>query len=146
MLAVLSSVIYSVYLVLSSKFVARIASITILKYTFTAAAAVAVIVSLFVGFDAPVFEDEVHYTPLLVLLFVLLFPTVITYFLIPVGMKYLDSAVVALYGYVTLIVATSVSFLLGMDKFDPIILLSLLLIGISIYWVGSADKKNTQDL
>ena len=54
--------------------------------------------------------------------------------------------VVALYGYVTLIVATSVSFLLGMDKFDPIILLSLLLIGISIYWVGSADKKNTQDL
>lgn len=146
LLAVLSSVIYSVYLVLSSKFVARIASVTILKYTFTAAAVVALVVSLFVGFDAPVFEDEIHYTPLLVLLFVLLFPTVVTYFLIPIGMKYLDSAVVALYGYVTLIVATSVSFLLGLDKFDPIILLSLLLIVISIYWVGGTDKKSSKDL
>jgi drug/metabolite transporter (DMT)-like permease len=51
-------------------------------------------------------------------------------------MKYLDSAVVALYGYVTLIVATSVSYIFGLDKFDPMILLSLLLIGVSIYWVG----------
>ena len=145
-LAVFSSIIYSVYLVLSSRFVSHIASVTILKYTFTSAAIVAVIVSLLVGFDAPMFEDEVHYTPLLILLFVLIFPTVITYFLIPVGMKYLDSAVVALYGYVTLIVATSVSFLLGMDKFDPIILFSLLLIGISIYWVGDTGKNNEHNL
>ena len=144
MLAVLSSIIYSVYLVLSSRFVSHIASVTILKYTFTSAAIVAVVISLLVGFDAPMFEEEMHYTPLLVLLFVLVFPTVITYFLIPVGMKYLDSAVVALYGYVTLIVATSVSFLLGMDKFDPIILFSLLLIGISIYWVGDTGKSNEQ--
>ena len=146
MLAVLSSVIYSIYLVLSSKFVSHIASVTMLKYTFTSAAVVALIVSWLVGFDAPMFEDEIHYTPLLVLLFVLLFPTVITYFLIPIGMKYLDSAVVALYGYVTLIVATSVSFILGMDKFDPVILLSLLLIGISIYWVGGSGKNNNQNL
>ena len=140
-LAVLSSIIYSVYLVLSARFVSHISSVTMLKYTFTAAATVAVFVSLFVGFDAPIFKDEAHYIPLLVLLFVLVFPTVVTYFLIPVGMKYLDSAVVALYGYVTLIVATSVSYLLGLDKFDPVILFSLLLIGASIYWVGSGDGK-----
>lgn len=146
MLAVLSSVIYSIYLVLSSRFVSHIASVTMLKYTFTSAAVVALVVSWLVGFDAPIFEDEIHYTPLLVLLFVLLFPTVVTYFLIPIGMKYLDSAVVALYGYVTLIVATSVSFILGMDKFDPVILLSLLLIGISIYWVGGSGKNNNQNL
>jgi drug/metabolite transporter (DMT)-like permease len=135
-LAVLSSVIYSVYLVLSARFVSHIASVTILKYTFTAAAAVALIVSYFTGFDARLFNDGIHYTPLLLLLYVLLFPTVLTYFLIPVGMKYLDSAVVALYGYVTLIVATSVSYIFGLDKFDPMILLSLLLIGVSIYWGG----------
>lgn len=146
MLAVLSSVIYSIYLVLSSRFVSHIASVTMLKYTFTSAAVVALVVSWLVGFDAPIFEDEIHYTPLLVLLFVLLFPTVVTYFLIPIGMKDLDSAVVALYGYVTLIVATSVSFILGMDKFDPVILLSLLLIGISIYWVGGSGKNNNQNL
>lgn len=140
-LAVLSSVIYSVYLVLSARFVSHISSVTILKYTFTAAAVVALIVSSFTGFDVRLFNDGIHYTPLLLLLYVLLFPTVLTYFLIPVGMKYLDSAVVALYGYVTLIVATSVSYLFGLDKFDPVILLSLLLIGASIYWVGSGSKE-----
>ena len=140
LLAVLSSIIYSVYLVLSSRFVSHISSVTLLKYTFTAAAVVAVIVSFFTGFDAPLFRNGIHYTPLLLLLYVLLFPTVLTYFLIPIGMKYLDSAVVALYGYVTLIVATSVSYIFGLDKFDPVILFSLLLIGISIYWVGSGNK------
>ena len=116
----------------------------ILKYTFTAAAVVALIVSYFTGFDARLFNDGIHYTPLLLLLYVLLFPTVLTYFLIPVGMKYLDSAVVALYGYVTLIVATSVSYIFGLDKFDPMILLSLLLIGVSIYWVGSGEKSKDE--
>ncbi len=143
-LAILSSVIYSVYLVLSAKFVGHIASVIILRYTFTAAAIVALAVTYFTGFDAPIFSGEAHYKPLLVLLYVLLFPTVITYFLVPVGMKYLDSALVALYGYVTLIVATSVSYLLGLDHFDPVILLSILLIGASIYWVGSADKSKSK--
>lgn len=140
MLAIFSSIIYSIYLVLSSRLVKRLSSVTILKYTFTSAAVVALIVSLFMGFEAPVFEGGLHIKPMLVLLFILIFPTVITYFLIPVGMKYLDSAVVALFGYVTLIVATSVSLIFGMDKFDPIMLVSLLLIGGSIFWVGASDK------
>lgn len=140
MLAILASVIYSIYLVLSGRLVGRYSSVTILRYTFTSAAVVALAVTAVTGFDAPMFKDE-HPLPFLVLLYVLLFPTVITYFLIPVGMKYLDSAVVALYGYVTLIVATSVSLILGIDKFDPVILLSLLLIGASIYWVGGKSEK-----
>jgi drug/metabolite transporter (DMT)-like permease len=55
-------------------------------------------------------------------------------------MKYLRSTVVALYGYVTLVVATVVSYLLGLDRFDPVILLSLVLIAVSIYWVSIADN------
>jgi drug/metabolite transporter (DMT)-like permease len=141
LLAVLSSVIYSVYLVLSARFVGHLSSMTILRYTFSSAAFVAVIVTMFTGLDAPLFEDGAHYKPLLVMLYVLLFPTVLTYFLVPVGMKYLDSAVVALFGYVTLIVATTVSLITGVDKFDPVMLLSLLLIGASIYWVGSTEEK-----
>ena len=77
--------------------------------------------------------------PFLVLLFVLLFPTVATYFLIPIGLKYLKSTVVALYGYVTLIVAAFVSFLTGMDRFEPVVLLCLLLIGVSIYLVSTVE-------
>lgn len=139
MLAIGASVIYSVYLVFSARLVGHLSSVTILRYTFSSAAVVALLAASFFGFEAPMFGGSLHWKPFAVLSFVLLFPTVITYFLIPVGMKYLKSAVVALYGYVTLIVATVVSFIIGMDRFDPVILLSLLLIGVSIYLVGVED-------
>ncbi|MBR5456615.1 MAG: DMT family transporter [Bacteroidaceae bacterium] len=140
MLAVAASIIYAVYLVLSAKFAGRFASTTILRYTFTSAAVVASLATLIFGFDAPMFDGGFKLLPSVLLAFVLLFPTVLTYFLIPIGLKYLSSAVVALYGYVTLIVAAIVSFIMGIDKFEPVILLSLSLIGASIYLVGVSDE------
>ncbi len=142
MLSIAASIIYAIYLVFSARMVGHLSSITILRYTFTSAAVVALLFSWFFGFSAPLFEGSFRVTPLLVLAFVLIFPTVITYFLIPVGLKYLSSTVVAIYGYVTLIVASVVSFITGIDKFEPVILLSLLLIGVSIYFVGVTDKKS----
>lgn len=50
-----------------------------------------------------------------VLAFVLIFPTVISYLLIPVGLKYLKTTLVAIYGYLILIVATITSLALGQD-------------------------------
>ena len=139
MLAIAASIIYAIYLVFSAKMVGRLSSVTILRYTFTSGAVVAWAVMGFTGFVAPLFSGKLHLLPLLVLAFVLVFPTVVTYFLIPIGLKYLKSTVVALYGYVTLIVAAFFSFLFGMDHFRPIILLSLALIGVSIYLVGVVE-------
>lgn len=139
MLAIAASIIYAIYLVFSAKMVGHLSSVTILRYTFTSGAVVAWAVMGFTGFVAPLFSGKLHLLPLLVLAFVLVFPTVVTYFLIPIGLKYLKSTVVALYGYVTLIVAAFFSFLFGMDHFRPIILLSLALIGVSIYLVGVVE-------
>lgn len=139
MLAIAASVIYAVYLVFSARMVGHLSSVTILRYTFSSAACMSLIFTFFVGFSAPLFTGGFHVKPFLVLLFVLLFPTVVTYFLIPIGLKYLKSTVVALYGYVTLIVAAFVSFLTGMDRFEPVVLLSLLLIGVSIYLVSTVE-------
>ena len=144
MLSIAASIIYAIYLVFSARMVGHLSSITILRYTFTSAAVVALLFSFFFGFSAPLFEGHMEAKPLLVLAFVLVFPTVLTYFLIPVGLKYLNSTVVAIYGYVTLIVASVVSFITGVDKFEPVILLSLLLIGVSIYFVGMTDKKSVK--
>lgn len=138
-LAIAASIIYAIYLVFSAKMVGRLSSVTILRYTFTSGAVVALAVMGFTGFTAPLFSGKLHLLPLLVFAFVLVFPTVVTYFLIPIGLKYLKSTVVALYGYVTLIVAAFFSFLFGMDHFRPIILLSLALIGVSIYLVGVVE-------
>lgn len=139
MLAIAASVIYAAYLVFSAKFAGRYASTTILRYTFSSAAVVALCATCIFGFHAPMFDGGGGLLPFALLAFVLLFPTVLTYFLIPIGLKYLSSAVVALYGYVTLIVASAVSFIMGIDKFEPVVLLSLLLIGGSIYLVGVSD-------
>ena len=140
-LAIFASIIYAIYLVLSARMVGHLASVTILRYTFSSGALVAIVVAMIFGFDAPLFAGGFKPAPFLMLLFVLLFPTVLSYLLIPVGLKYLRSTVVALYGYVTLVVATVVSYFTGMDRFDPVILLSLLLIAISIYWVSIADDN-----
>lgn len=139
-LSIAASIIYAVYLVFSARMVGHLSRMTILRYTFLSAAVVALLFSWVFGFSAPIFDGDVKVKPLLVLVFVLIFPTVITYFLIPVGLKYLNSTVVAIYGYVTLIVASVVSFITGVDKFEPVILLSLLLIGVSIYFVGTAKE------
>ena len=140
-LSIVASIISAVYLVFSARMVGHLSRITILRYTFSSGAVAALLTSWIVGFSAPMFESGVKATPLLVLAFVLVFPTVITYFLIPVGLKYLSSTVVAIYGYVTLIVASLVSFITGVDKFEPVILLSLLLIGVSIYLVGVQNNS-----
>lgn len=148
MLSIAASIIYAVYLVFSARMVGHLSRMTILRYTFLSAAVVALLFTWIFGFSAPMFEGGIKTKPLLVLAFVLVFPTVITYFLIPIGLKYLNSTVVAIYGYVTLIVASVVSFITGVDKFEPVILLSLLLIGVSIYFVGvsgtekGAGRKN----
>ena len=141
-LSIAASIIYAVYLVFSARMVGHLSRMTILRYTFLSAAVVALLFTWIFGFSAPLFEGGIKTKPLLVLAFVLIFPTVITYFLIPVGLKYLNSTVVAIYGYVTLIVASVVSFITGADKFEPVILLSLLLIGVSIFFVGVKDNRN----
>lgn len=139
-LSIAASIIYAVYLVFSARMVGHLSRMTILRYTFLSAAVVALLFTWIFGFSAPLFEGGIKTKPLLVLAFVLVFPTVITYFLIPIGLKYLNSTVVAIYGYVTLIVASVVSFVTGVDKFEPVILLSLLFIGLSIYFVGVNEK------
>ncbi len=139
-LSIAASIIYAVYLVFSARMVGHLSRMTILRYTFLSAAVVALLFTWIFGFSAPLFEGGIKTKPLLVLAFVLIFPTVITYFLIPIGLKYLNSTVVAIYGYVTLIVASVVSFVTGVDKFEPVILLSLLFIGLSIYFVGVNEK------
>lgn len=81
-------------------------------------------------------------TPMLVLLFVLIFPTTISYLLLPIGLKYLKTTLVAIYGYLILIVATVTSFLLGQDRFSWTQLGAIVMICISVYLVEVAESKS----
>ena len=110
-----------------------------LKYTFSGAAFSGIIVSLITGFDAPVLSMPFHWLPFAVLMFVLIFPTTLSYMLLPVGLKYLKTTVVAIYGYLILIVATIVSLILGFSWTQTF---AILFICVGVYLVEVAESKD----
>ena len=99
MLCLASSVFYAVYLVLSQRILQKVGTMTMLRYTFTGAAFSSLLILPIEGFHAPLFSEPFHWWPFAVLMFVLIFPTVISYLLIPIGLKYLKTTLVAIYGY-----------------------------------------------
>lgn len=139
----LSSIIYAFYLVIEKTFVQKgITTINILKYTFLGASLVGVIISLFTGIDAHMFHS-MEAVPWGLFMFILIFATIINYILTPIALKYLKSTVVSVYGYVSLIVVTITSFILGQDHFSWTLIIAIILIVSSVYFVEIAESKKT---
>lgn len=136
-----STIIYSVYLVLSARILKGIDSITMLKWTFLGGAVSSIAVVAMAGADAPVLHESLFSTPMLTLLFVLVFPTTVSYLLLIVALKVLKTTVVAVYGYVTLIVAAIASYILGQDRFDWFQAIAFVLIVASVYLVEIAEGE-----
>ena len=125
----LSSLLYAVYLVIEKRMLLTVDKITVLKWTFLG------------GGYAPVLSSGLFSVPMLTLMFVLLFPTSISYLLLTVGLRNLSATVVALYGYLILIVAAVVSYILGQDQFSWWQILSMAMIVASVYFVEIAEMK-----
>ena len=142
MLCLSSSVVYAIYLVMSKRILSAVGPITMLKYTFSGSAVSGLIVSMITGFDAPVFSLPFHWLPFAVLMFVLIFPTTISYMLLPICLKYLKTPVVAIYGYLILIVATIASLILGQDRFSWTQTFAILFICVGVYLVEVAESKD----
>ena len=142
MLCLLSSVAYAIYLVMSQPILANVGAMTMLRYTFTGAAITGLIVTAITGFDAPVLTIPIHWQPFLILMFVLIFPTTVSYLLIPIGLKYLKTTVVAIYGYLILIVATITSLAIGQDRFSWTQTFAIVFICAGVYLVEVAESRD----
>lgn len=141
MLCLASSVFYAVYLVLSQRILQKVGTMTMLRYTFTGAAFSSLLILPIEGFHAPLFSEPFHWWPFAVLMFVLIIPTVISYLLIPIGLKYLKTTLVAIYGYLILIVATITSLLIGQDRFSWTQTFAIICICAGVYLVEIAEGK-----
>ncbi len=140
MLCLISSIAYAAYLIVSNVVLGKVSSLNMLRYSFLGAAVSSLIVMAFTGFDGHLFS-HFEWTPFLVLMFVLIFPTTISYLLIPIGLKYLSTTLVALYGYIILIVATIVSLSIG-HSFSWYQMIAIALICSSVYFVEIAESKD----
>ena len=70
----------------------------------------------------------------------LVFPSTASYLLVAVGIRDLPSTVVAIYGYVILIVSMAASYALGQDRFSWEHAVAVVLIVVSVYLVEIADS------
>lgn len=138
----LSAVLYSSYLVIEKIYLRRLSNATVSKYTFGGGAVAGLILVLVAGkWFAPVLEQPIFSVPFLVLAFVLLFPTSISYLLTDIGLKLLPATVVALYSDWILIVAAITSYALGQDHFSWWQLASMIMIIVSVWFVEKSEKK-----
>lgn len=134
------AIFYSIYLVASKGLLRRIDNITFNKWIFLGGAVAATAGVAIHGLHAPVLAQGLTSLPMLVLLFVLVFPSTVSYLLVAVGIKDLPSTVVAIYGYVILIVSMAASYALGQDRFSWEQGLAVVLIVVSVYLVEIADS------
>lgn len=145
MLCMASSLFFAIYLLISKRLLDELGLITVMKYIFGGAAITGLIVSFFTGWDVPMLRDALHgdwhWMPWAVLAFVLIFPTYISYMLVPIGLKYLKTTVVAMYSYLILVVTTVVSLSLGQDRFSWTQAIAIVLICVSVYFVEVAEKR-----
>ena len=78
---------------------------------------------------------------MLVLIFILVFPSFVSYLLVDMSLKVLPATVVALYGNLILVVAAVTSYIVGQDVFNwwqPVAI--VLMIG-GVYFVEVAEKR-----
>ncbi len=143
MFCLASAVLFASYLVIEKRYLKRLSSATVSKWTFGGGAVAAAVVVCFTGWDARVLTEGLFSTPMLVLLFVLIFPTSVSYLLQDFGLKLLPATVVALYGDWILIVAAVVSYILGQDVFSWWQILAIVMMLVSVYLVENAESKSS---
>ncbi|MBD5223645.1 MAG: DMT family transporter [Bacteroidales bacterium] len=136
-----SAILFASYLVIEKKYLRRLSSATVSKWSFLGGAVAAGVVVLITGWDARVLTQNIFSAPMLALLFVLIFPTSISYLLQDFALKLLPATVVALYSDLILIVSAVASYILGQDKFSWWQILAIILMLVSVYLVENAERK-----
>lgn len=141
MMCLCSSVLYAIFLVLEKHLLKRLDKVTVMRWTFLGGVFPAAVMICFTGWYAPVLTAGLTSTAMLCLLFVLIFPTSVSYLLLAMGLRNLSATVVALYGYLILVVSAIVSYITGQDNFSWWQILSMAMIAGSVYFVEIAEKK-----
>ena len=141
MFCLLGAFLYSCYLVIEKKFIPKYGSAMVSFLTFGGGAIASIILICIYGWDANVLHKSIFSTPFLVLLFVLIFPTSISYLLQDFSLKLLTATVVALYSDLILIVSAIASYIIGQDKFSWWQILAIILMLVSVYLVEISEAK-----
>ena len=141
LLTLASTCIFSIYLIFSKRLLRNVSPLDLIKWCFTGAAVASIIFSAVIKPSVPLIHESSGVAPWLVIIFILIFPTVISYLLLPIALRYISATVVAMYGYEVIVVATVTSYILGQDRFSWIQIGAICLLCLSVYLVEIADLR-----
>lgn len=141
------SMLYAVYLILSKRYLRRLSDATVSKWTFLGGALPAIVIAITNGWDAPVLHTGLFSWPFLILLFVMIFPSFISYLLQDMALKDISATSVAMYGDLILVVSAIASYIFHQDIFSWWQILSIVMVLISVYMVEKSEiKTNTNNI
>lgn len=134
---------YAIYLVIFKDLIAKYSPITLMKWMFTFASAVMLPFSI--DDFATTSWPSVPLDQYVSLAFVLLGGTFFCYLLVPIGQKSLRPTLVAMYNYVQPVVSTFAAVAWGMDRFNILKVLSVILIFSGVFLVNKSKARNPED-
>lgn len=136
-----SAVSYGFYLIVNKMLTKKYDGITMLKWMFTGAFILSVPLTFIFGWELPMLQHPIQWKPVGIMIFVLLFPTGLTYFLIPYALQHLQASTVAMYDYQVPIVASFVAIMIGQAHFEWYQPIATVLIFGGVYLVSHANRK-----
>lgn len=141
LLCLCGAVFYACYLVIEKRYIPRYGSAMVSALTFGGGTLGALAMVCFNGWHAPVLSQSLFSTPMLVLIFVLIFPSFLSYLLQDFSLNLLSATVVALYSDLILIVSAIASYILGQDRFSWWQIGAICLMLLSVYLVESSENR-----
>ena len=126
LLCLLSQISYSVYLVFFQDVIKKYSPVTLMKwkYTFGAILLLPLLLGTFFSVDWAALPADQWSS----LAYILLFGTFLSYLIVPIGQKHLRPTVVAMYNYLQPVTAAAVAILWGLDNFNIVKLIAVILI------------------
>ena len=127
LLCLLSQVSYSVYLVFFQGVIKKYSPVTLMKWKYTFGALL-LLLPLFIGSFFSVEWASLPSNQWSGLAYILLCGTFLSYLIVPIGQKHLRPTVVAMYNYLQPVTAAAVAILWGLDSFNIVKLIAVVLI------------------
>lgn len=139
LLCVLSTLSFSIYLTAFKRLIRTYSSVTMMKWMFLFAALCSLPICW--GDVAAVDYSAITWHVWLRLGFIVIGSTFITFFLLPIGQRYLRPTVVAMYNYFQPTIATIVAIAVGMDTFGVTKGAATLLVFLGVWLVTQSKSK-----
>ena len=135
---------YAAYLLVTRAISKKYSPVTLMKWMFLIGAVICLPIGIPVVSESPMLQGPVPVSAWLNFFTVMIFSTVVAYFLLPVGLRYLRPTTVSMYSNLQPVVTSVVAIAVGQDIFTWNKPVALVLIAAGVYLVTTSRAKDSE--